>query len=290
MKPAFSTVACSDWTLPRIAERAAAWGYLGCELRTFGHASTQFACDPALSSSSKVRGLFERAGVQLATLATSARFDEPITMPQQIIGDTEKSVRELKGCVDLAIALEIPYVRVFAFEEHAGVSHNTTVATIAERLFKAVDYARNSGVRILLENGGSFETAAKLAELVDRVHEPGLGVCYNAAVAEAAGESAPNGINVLGERIVTVKIQDLRAGLPCALGEGELNPKDVVASLAASAFKGWITFEYNRAWFSGSEEPEAVLSRSAKTLYSWIAGHQHAGTKAKAVVGGRVGL
>lgn len=239
-------------------------------MRTFGNASTQFACDPALSASGKVRSMFEKAGVELVSLATSVRFDEPITMPQRLLGDTEKSVRELKGCVDLAIALEVPYVRVFAFEEHSGVSHNTTIATISERLFKAVDYARNSGVRILLENGGSFETAAKLSELVDRVDEPGLGVSYNAAVAAASGESMANGINVLGERVVNVKIQDMKHGVPCALGEGELNPQAAIAALTAANYGGWVTFEYNRAWSTGCEEPDAVLARSAKALFGWI--------------------
>ncbi len=40
MKPAFSTVACPEWTLEDVAEFAGRSGYQGVELRTFGHSST----------------------------------------------------------------------------------------------------------------------------------------------------------------------------------------------------------------------------------------------------------
>jgi sugar phosphate isomerase/epimerase len=173
MKPAFSTVACPDWTLDRIAQHAEKWGYLGCELRTFGYGSTHFACDPALTAPVKTRMLLERAGLELVSLATSIRYDDRITPP--VVGnllDHESSVRESKSAIDLAVRLEVPFVRIFGFEIIGSEKRGSAMARIAARIGKAVDHARNSGVKLMLENGGSFSTAAQMAELMDLVNSP----------------------------------------------------------------------------------------------------------------------
>ncbi len=200
MKPAFSTVACSEWTFTQLAERAENWGFLGCELRTFGYGSTQFACDPALTAPAKARLLLERAGVELVSLGTSIRYDEPISPPVlgMIFADTERSVRESKGAIDLAVRLECPFVRVFGFEIVGSESRKSALARIASRLSKAADHARNSGVQLLVENGGSFSTAVQLAELIDAVDSELLSAAYSVPVALQAGEKISDGANVLG--------------------------------------------------------------------------------------------
>src|ERR1051325_6190069 len=167
MKPAFSTVACREWTFSRLVEHAAEWGFLGCELRTFGYGSTEFSCDPALTAPAKVRLMLERKGIEIVSMATSIRYDDPITPPVlgNVFGDTERSVRESKGAIDMAVRLECPFVRVFGFEIVGSEARKSAIARIASRLGKAADHARNSGVKLLIENGGSFSTAVQLAEL-----------------------------------------------------------------------------------------------------------------------------
>lgn len=274
MKPAFSTVACPDWTLDRIAQHAEAWGYLGCELRTFGYGSTHFACDPALTSPQKVRLMLERAGLELVSLATSIRYDEPITPP--IIGnlfDHEESVRESKSAIDLALRLEVPFVRVFGFEVVGSEKRASAMVRIASRLAKACDYARNSGVKLMLENGGSFSTAAQLAELMDLVNSPLLVAAYSVPVAAAAGEDPALGVNVLGDRLACLKVRDFDRGRPCPLGDGQVPNRAAVEALGRAGFPGWLVYEYDRAWVDPAkvEDPDAVLAASARRLFEWIA-------------------
>jgi sugar phosphate isomerase/epimerase len=274
MKPAFSTLACPEWTFLRLAEQAAKWGFLGCELRTFGYGSTQFACDPALTSPAKARLLLERAGVEVVSLATSIRYDEPITPPVlgYVFGDTEKSVRESKGAIDLAVRLECPYVRVFGFEIIGSEARRRALVRISDRLRKAADHARNSGVKLLVENGGSFSTAVQLSELLDAVGSELVEAAYSVPVAALAGEKASNGINVLGEKLACVKLRDYKGGRPCALGEGEFDNRGAVEALARAGFAGWVVYEYDRAWFK--DEPLAdvdqVMRTSAMELFEWI--------------------
>ncbi len=276
MKPAFSSVAFSEWTLTQVAERAAAWGYLGAELRCYGHGSTTSACDPALTSSEKVRRMFERSGIAIASLATSVRFDEVVTPPVigHVITDTERSVRAGKGMVSLAIALECPLVRVFGFEIESNERISAGIRRIADRLFKVCDHADRTGVRVMIENGGTFSTAAAMSELIDAVDHPLLCAAYNAPVANAAGEDSVSGINVLGDRLACLKLRDFAKGRPCALGEGSLDNRGAVRAAASAGFDGWVVYEYDRAWFADAKpalpDPAGVYEASAKTLFGWI--------------------
>lgn len=272
MKPAFSTVACPDWTLARLAERAEQWGYVGVELRTHGYGSRDIACEPALTAPAKVRGMLERAGLSICSLATGIRYDDPITPP--ILGlylDQEQMIRETKACIDLAVQLEAPFVRVFGFEIVGNEPRKNALARITDRLIKCADYCRNSGVQLLLENGGSFSTAVQVAEVIDRVGSPLLSASYSLPVAAAAGEVIENGVAILGDRIKVVKVKDLKAGRPVALGEGDLNPRAAIEAAAKAGFNGWLVHEFDRAWLGADASGvEDALARSARTMFEWL--------------------
>lgn len=273
MKLAMSTVACPEWTLEQVAAFAEEAGYQGVELRTFGSGSTQFACDPALTDPEKVRRLFAPTGCTVACIATSTGYDQPISPPGigHILGGTPQGVRETGWAVDLAARLQAPLVRVFGHQIPGNESRPSAIARIVDRLELAVATARNTGVRLALENGGSFPTAASISELLDRVNSPLLGAAYSPAIAALSGENFAGGINVLGERLFSVKLKDFSRGVPCAMGEGELPTRAVAETLAQSGYQGWITYEYDRAWLPSAQSSERdVLLRSAQNYFTWI--------------------
>jgi len=273
MRFAFSTVAFPTWTLGRIAAQAKDWGYEGIELRTFGHGSTGLACDPALTAPAKVRGLLASAGLRACCLATSARFDEPVTPP--VIGhvfDQEREVRAAKSAVDLAVELECPFVRVFGFEIISGESRASALARIGGRLSKVADHCRNSGVRVLVENGGSFGRSSDLSELLDRVEGPLVGASFCPGVARQAGEGFADAINVLGDRLQVVKLRDFSGGEPCAIGGGDQHCEEDVGALARSGYSGWVVVEHDRMWLKGAADAEKVVGGAAARVYGWSRG------------------
>lgn len=281
-KPAFSTVACPEWILERVARAAAEWGYEGLELRTFGHGSTQVACDPALTSAAKVRKTLDEAGVAACCLATGARLDEPIRPPVigRVIGDNEKSVRQAKAMIDLAAQIEAPLVRVFGFEFPAGEPRRKAIARIAERLRLVVDGARNTGVKVVIENGGSFPRGADVAELIAAVGAgPLLGASYSAAVAYAAAEMPADGVRALADRLLVAKIKDFRDGRACPLGTGEVPCARFVAALAESGFHGPLVYEWDRLWLPDLAPAEAVLPQAVQAMYAWGGGRRLAASR-----------
>ncbi len=284
MKPAFSTVACPDWTLAQIAARLESWGFLGLELRTFGNGSTQFACDPALSAPVKTRARVRAAGMDICALATSIGFDEPVDPPVigNVISDNERAIRQTKSAVDLAVRLECPFVRVFGFELPSGESRKSGIGRIASRMQKAADYCHNSGVKLLIENGGSFNTSAELAELIDKVGHSMVVASYSLPVGKLAGESIKNAANVLGDRLVCVKVKDMKGATPVALGQGDLNVVRDIAELASLDFDGWCVYEFDRAWLAPgvNVNVDEVLTASAKAMFQVLGAPKDASGRA----------
>jgi sugar phosphate isomerase/epimerase len=186
-----------------------------------------------------------------------------------VISDTERAVRQCKSAIDLAVQLECPFVRVFGFEIPSGESRKSGIARIASRLAKAADYCRNSGVKLMIENGGTFNRAADLAEVIDKVGSPLLTAAYSIPVGKAAGEGIKDAANVLGERLVCVKVKDMKGATPVALGQGELDAVRDLTTLASTGYGGWCVYEFDRAWLpaGAAVDINAIMTVSAKAMY-----------------------
>ena len=275
IRAAFSTLACPEWKLDNVAAQAAAFGFDGVELRTFGFGSTRSACDPAMTDPEKARRAFDNAGVEIACLATSIRLDQPIR--PRVIGrttffDQERSVREAGRLIDLASALGAPLLRIFGFEIGPGETLQSTTNLILGRLGMVVDQARNRGVRIALENGGSFSTAGALKDLVRRQANPLLCAAYGLAPGVAAGDGPTDGPRKLGTDLALARVKDLdTSGNPVPLGQGVQPVGEFVRALGAAGFDGWVVYEWDRAWNDALAGPDAVLRGVAERLYQWAA-------------------
>lgn len=307
IRPAFSTVACPHWTLRDVAARADEYGFECVELRTFGDDSRLFACDPALSAPAKTRDLFRSRGMEIACLATSLSYDAIIGPP--VLGpalwDQERAIRETRRAIDLAVAFDCPFVRVFGFKVTGQDTRKACVGRIAERLRLALDHANRTGVRLVIENAGSFPTSSDLLELIRACDHPLLGACYANSAAALAGEDPARGVTALGDRLWVARVEDAaplvsgngskgngskgesklvvddQAGqrlVPCELGAGRLGAQAFVAALRGATFKGPLVYEHDFAWLSGLTPPEQALPTAARTLYAWASGSEPAGT------------
>ena len=274
MRTALSTVACPDWPLDRVVRVVADLGCQGLDLRTLGQGSTALACDPALTSPEKLRDMLGAAGLLPACVSTSLRFDAPINPPiiGRIIGDYEQAVRGAKWAIDLASRLHCPFVRVFAFEIPHGERYDSAVTRIVKRLVMVADHARNTGMRVVLENGGSFPRAADIAEIMDRVGSPLLGASYSMAVAHEAGEDPAIGANALGDRLWVARVKDHAGHRVVPLGRGDRPCEPFVRALAAMGSDAWIVYEWDRAWLNElaeGDDTETVLGEASRLLREW---------------------
>ena len=281
MKFAFGTVACPHWTHERVASFVRESGYDGVELRTFLDTPERIVCEPALTGGRKLREMFADAGAAVSSLATSVSFDEAILPP--VIGraviDTEKSVRACQRAVTLADDIGIPTVRVFGFAVPKFDNRTRTVRRIGQRARLAVDRADKRGVRIAFENGGDFQTASDVAELIQATGtHPLVGACYAPAVGAGGGDDVAAAIDTLGSKLWMVRLTDSKNNTPCALGDGDAGVEESVRTLAESGFNGWVVFDWPRVWMPELGEPEDVLRRSAERLHEWL-GASHSASR-----------
>jgi len=264
---AFSTVATPEWTLNEVARFAQTAGADGLDLRWFdGHS-------PAMTAESKVRSTLADAGVAPVCISTSASFSEPVWPPVlgEALQDHEAGVRQTRRAIELASALSAPFVRVFGFEFGHTQNRRAAVHRTAQRLALAAAGARNTGVRVLVENAGSFTTAQHLAELIDEADHPLLGAVYNIAAAHADAEPLLDGIDTLADRLAILKVKDTRAGKPCPPGEGDVPCEDACRRFAERHPRGWVVFEWDRAWVPALAEPAPVITAAIDRLRSWTA-------------------
>ena len=271
MPIAFSTVAAPEWTLNEVARFARSAGADGVDLRWFDGHSPAFACDPGMTDDAKVRSTLADAGVPPICISTSAGFSEAVWPPVigEAIRDHEAGIRQTRRAIELASAIGAPFVRVFGFEFDRKQNRRAAVARTAQRLALAAAGARNTGVRVLVENAGSFTTAEHLAELIDETNHPLLGAAYNIAAAHADGESPLEGIDTLADRLALLKVKDTRDGRPRPPGEGDVPCEAACRHFAERHPHGWIVFEWDRAWVPGLAEPGPVITEAIARLRSW---------------------
>lgn len=282
LRIAFSTVACPEWTLERVASAAAEYGYSGVELRSEGRGGTRFASDPGLTDGAKVRRVFHAEGVDLAGVASGVRFDAPIFPPVigNLLPSNEASVRAGKDMVAVASEAGAGYMRVYAFETHGRERLSAAMRRICERLAKVVDHARNRDVEVLIENGGSFSSVDDLVEIIDRVNHPLLSACYDIGSGVEAGDDPALACAALGGRLKAARIRDLRGDHPCLPGDGDLPCQAFVEAVgragAAWSNEPWLVFTWDRAWLTDLAGAERVLPEAARRLHLWSGRETHA--------------
>lgn len=249
-KLAFSTIACPDQTLEQVFELAVDCGYDGIELRTLGSNDPTLLCEPSLTGSEKIRRLAVSSGVELACLSTSFRFDAPVWPP--VLGRALPSFahrsRPAQRAVDAADDMECELVRVFGFEIGRGERRPSAVRRIAGALLPVLDSARARKVEVVMENGGSFQTAAELLELFEACEQhPNLYAAYDLSVGMAAGDSLDDVLPKLGERLALLRIRSLDdAGLSKPLSHAEA--RELVHTLLDAGYDRWVSVDWPVTW------------------------------------------
>ncbi len=275
MKIAFSTIACPTWTLEQVAAKAAEFGYLGLELRSFYDRSVKISSEPLGLEPATIESVFADAGVTAVSLATSIRYDKAIDPPVmgRMCQDEEEGVSDTKAYVDLADRAGIEFVRVFGNHLPAAEPRTWSMRRVSERLKLAAQTARNTKVRVLIENAGSFANSDALLELINIVDSPWLGVSFNALASHQGGECPIEGMRKLAPYLQAVKVCDLdHDGNPVKLGQGIMPTHEIIEALGAMDYAGWIVYEYPKLWQINDDglDSDEMLKHAADTLYQWM--------------------
>ncbi len=154
-------------------------------------------------------------------------------------GDRPRALDDLLAWLDHAAALSLPFVRIVA----GGPAHRgRSTAPLVDLLRMACAEARGLGLRLALENHGDL-TAAELANLLERVDDPALRVCFDTANALRVGDDVSHAAERLAPVTELVHLKDCapswsdaRSGpISVAPGDGAVPLDDVLAACPGAA-------------------------------------------------------
>jgi sugar phosphate isomerase/epimerase len=193
-------------------------------------------------------------------------------------GANPEALADLLAWLDCARAVGCSLVRCVAaspgFRGRAPVAEQ--IELTVEPLAIACARARELGLRLALENHGDL-TAAELLELVERVGDDALGVCFDTANALRLGEDPAAAAALLAPRVRLVHLKDVEAMTPatdpvagpCSVpfGDGAVPLGDVLARLERAGFAGLVCVEIGQ--LAGGMDELALIERSVAWLQDY---------------------
>jgi sugar phosphate isomerase/epimerase len=284
MKIAFSTLGTPQWSWTQLIERGKAYGYSGVEIRLLEGetdllARAEFQPDQLPAR----RGELAAAEFQVCGLASSVRFDDPDP------SERERQLKVGRAYIDLAAALGAEFVRVFgdtlppAAEEEGQA---TAISQVAEGLSALGDYGSDHGVRVLIETHGDFSDSKAMQAMMEQVECDNVGVLWDThhpwrfcgeLVSETFARLKPwirhthwKDSVVRPEAVSNAEI-DAAAQAAHALmsghrhadyvlfGGGGFPAMKAMQLLQWSAYDGWYSLEWEKAWHPEIEDPEIAL-------------------------------
>jgi sugar phosphate isomerase/epimerase len=259
----FSTLGCPNYTLDQVLDLATSAGYDGVELRFLnGQVDLAGLEEFKPDGIARTRERLDMAGVTVACVDTSIRFSSP---------DPDERSKQLEAAhtyAKIAAALGAPYIRLFGGTVTPDQAGRETTQRIADGLAEAATISKQYGVTAVLETHDSFCTSKQVAELFAANPAPDLAILWDVLHSYRTGEAFEDTYAALGDRIKHVHLKDSGDFSPTHFdlklaGEGKLPFQQFFELLKRVEYKGFVSFEWEKAWHPEIEEPEVAIPQFA---------------------------
>jgi sugar phosphate isomerase/epimerase len=267
---AFSTLGCPKWDWLTVLDFAAEHGFAGLELRGLLD-SMDLTKRPEFGSAqiAQTRKQLAERELRVIGLGSSANMHEPDPARR------EAQFAEARSFIDLAHALDAPYVRVFGNKFVEGEPRDATIDRIARGLRELGDHARGKNVTVLLESHGDFTDSPTLLKILELADSPRVALLWDAHHTFASSNEAPEDtVRQLGKYIRHTHLKD---SVPSGngrryvlTGEGEVPVKQQVEVLVANGYEGLYCFEWEKRWHPEIDEPEVAFPHYAKFVRQYL--------------------
>ncbi len=266
---AFSTLGCPAWSWTTILEQADRLGYAAIELRGVA-GEMDLTKVPELSGSrlAATRKDIAALGLVISDLGASSAMHET--------GAARDTARdEGRRFIDLAHAMEVPYVRMFGDKIPPGESRDAVFTRVIEGFRQMAAYAEQAGVTVIMETHGDFTHTPDVQAVRAGVASPAFAILWDAHHTFVAGHEPPDATyTALGRWIRHTHLKDsVPAGSDrryVLTGMGEVPVKAQVKVLADGGYKGYYCFEWEKKWHPEIEDPEVAFPHFARTIAGYL--------------------
>ncbi len=185
------------------------------------------------------------------------------------MGTSDRQLQDLIDLIEVAVRMQVLLVRIVVgtFTHWRSEPPARSVERLVPRVREACRHAEDQGIRLAIETHTALPVGA-LAELVERVDAPNLGIVLDTANVVRVGSDLIEATRLLGGMTDMVHMKDLAledadigdpgGWWPCrSLGRGDLDLAGVLAELRAVDFAGLVCVEL-AALPAGSDEDRMV--------------------------------
>ena len=264
MKICFSTLGCPEWSWDRIVEQAAKLGYDGLELRGIEGEMHLPKARPFTEENIKSTiAQLKDSNLKISCLGTSTVFHDK--------DKWQENVDAAKEHIDLAAKLEAPFIRVFGDKIPDPAHKDEVIAQVVKGLEELGQYARGTGVRVVVETHGDFSRSSDLKLVLDKVTMPEIGVLWDMHHPyRFYDEPLDETMGVIGERIYHTHVKDSQMVdgnmQYCLVGDGDMPLKDCLQLLVERDYDGWVSLEWEKKWHPHLDEPEVAFPHFMKVV------------------------
>ena len=263
----FSTLGCPDWSFDSILDFAVNNHYDGIELRGIKRELDLLKC-PEFSSKEMIqatRKKVEDKNIKIVDLGSSAQMHHPKG------AERDKNIDEAKRFIDLAQQLHCPYVRVFPNIFPKGPARDVITQNIVTSLQELGNYAKGSGVKVLMETHGELVLSEDIERIMQSVNDPDVGLVWDIVNMWSVTKEPPAQVyGRLKKYIHHTHIKDLVINNGkeeyVLLGKGTTPIFGAIDLLAKDRYKGYFSFEWEKLWHPEIAAPEVALADYPKVM------------------------
>ena len=265
----FSTLGCPGWTFTQIVDFAAANKYDGIEMRGILKQldlpkCTEFSNAANISATMQQMADKQLKFVDLGSSCT-LHFADKV--------ERQKNIDDGKRFLDLAAAIQCPNVRVYPNNFIKGQEKTQTMQLISDGLFELAQYAKGTGVNVLMETHGDLVYIEDIKKIMKEAPHPQVGLVWDSAnMYLETGESPQLAYQELKAYIRHAHIKDATKTNGKIdfyfLGEGNLPIYQAIDAMYKGGYTGYYSFEWEKLWHPEIAEPELALADYPKKMFS----------------------
>ena len=263
----FSTLGCPDWPFQQIVDFAVENKFNGIEVRGIQRELELTKCKEFSSAANilATNSLMAEKGLQFVDLGSSAAMHHGETAERQ------KNLDEAKRFIDLAQQLKCPNIRVFPNNLPKDKDRNATIDLIIQGLIELGNYAKGSGVRVLLESHGELVYTADLQKIMQSAANNNVGMVWDIVNMWSVTKEPPAEVYAtLKKYIYHTHIKDAKIidgkDQYTLLGKGETPIFEAIDILYKGGYKGYYSFEWEKLWHPEIEAPEIAIANYSKVM------------------------
>ncbi len=265
---AFSTLGCPTWEWKKILEFAQANGYAAIELRgLMGNMDLPERPEFSAVRIEQTKRQLVAHGLKISDLGSSAE------MHTADPADRAKQLADAHRFIELASALEVPYVRVFGNQIRGP--REEVLARVIDGLHQLGEYAGPRGVTVIIESHGDFVDSPTLKEILTRADSKYVALLWDAHHTFVDGHEQPE--QTVAELGPWIRHTHLKDSVPdgsgrkyVLTGTGQVPIERQVMALRRIGYKGYYCFEWEKVWHPDIQEPEVAFPDYVRVVGGYL--------------------